>query len=45
MRIIRLEELLKQIETLLKALSDKPLESNTLTVEPLVLDYLKNFKF
>jgi HK97 family phage prohead protease len=39
------DERLKQIETLLKALTDKPLESNTLMIEPLALDYLKNFKF
>jgi HK97 family phage prohead protease len=38
------DERLKQIETLLKALTDKPLESNTLITEPLALDYLKNFK-
>ena len=35
---------LKQIETILKALTDKPLESDTLITEPLTLDYLKNFK-
>ena len=35
---------LKQIETILKALKDKPLESDTLITEPLALDYLKNFK-
>ncbi|CAH56647.1 prohead protease protein [Flavobacterium phage 11b] len=39
------DERLKQIETLLKALTDKPLEPNTLMIEPLALDYLKNFKF
>ncbi len=39
------DERLKQIETLLKALTDKPLESDTLIIEPLALDYLKNFKF
>ena len=36
---------LRQIETILKALTDKPLESNTLIIEPQALDYLKNFKF
>ena len=35
---------LRQIETILKALTDKPLEPNTLITEPLALDYLKNFK-
>ena len=39
------DQRLKQIETLLKALTDKPLEPNTLIIEPLALDYLKNFKF
>jgi HK97 family phage prohead protease len=36
---------LREIEKLLKALSDEPLESNTLIIEPQALDYLKNFKF
>ena len=36
---------LREIEKLLKALSDEPLEPNTLIIEPQALDYLKNFKF
>jgi HK97 family phage prohead protease len=35
---------LKQIETLLKALTDKPSETDTLTNEPLILDTLKSFR-
>jgi hypothetical protein len=34
---------LKQIETLLKALTDEPSEPDTLTNEPLILDTLKSF--
>src|SRR3990172_12349936 len=34
---------LKQIETLLKALSNEPLETDTLNDEPLILDTLKSF--
>jgi HK97 family phage prohead protease len=34
---------LKQIETLLKALTDEPSEPDTLEVEPLILDTLKSF--
>jgi HK97 family phage prohead protease len=36
---------LREIEKLLKALSEEPLEPNTLIIEPQALDYLKNFKF
>jgi hypothetical protein len=35
---------LRQIETILKALTDKPLETNTLNEKPLILDTLKSFK-
>lgn len=35
---------LKQIETLLKALSDEPSETDTLNEQPLILDTLKSFK-
>jgi HK97 family phage prohead protease len=35
---------LREIEKLLKALSDEPLEPNTLIIEPQALDYLKGFK-
>jgi hypothetical protein len=34
---------LKQIETLLKALTDEPSEPDTFTNEPLILDTLKSF--
>jgi HK97 family phage prohead protease len=35
---------LREIETILKALSDEPLETNTLNEQPLILDTLKSFK-
>lgn len=38
------DERLKQIETLLKALSDEPIEDITLNEQPLILDTLKSFK-
>lgn len=34
---------LRQIETLLKSLSDEPLETNTLNEQPIILDTLKSF--
>ena len=37
------DERLKQIETLLKALSEEPLETDTLNEQPLILDTLKHF--
>jgi HK97 family phage prohead protease len=35
---------LREIEKLLKALSEEPLEPNTLMIEPQALDYLRGFK-
>ena len=35
---------LRQIETLLKALSDEPSETDTLNEQPLILESLKSFK-
>lgn len=37
------DERLKQIENLLKALSEEPLETDTLNEQPLILDTLKHF--
>ena len=38
------DERLRNIENLLKSLSDEPSETDTLIEEPIILDTLKNFK-
>jgi HK97 family phage prohead protease len=38
------DDRLRQIETILKALTDKPLEPNTLNEKPLIIETLKSFK-